>query len=41
MYRFREKMVSEMGLDLITHINPEGVAQDMNPSPMAAPSTLM
>ena len=31
MYRFREKMVSEMGLDLITHINPEGVAQDMNP----------
>ncbi len=31
MYRFREKMVSEMGLDLITHINPDGVAQDMNP----------
>ncbi len=31
MYRFRQKMVSEMGLDLITHINPEGVAQDMNP----------
>ncbi|MCF7203758.1 sulfate adenylyltransferase subunit CysD [Pseudomonas oligotrophica] len=31
MYRFREKMVSEYGLDLLTHINPEGVAQDMNP----------
>ncbi len=31
MYRFREKMVSEYGLDLITHINPDGVAQDMNP----------
>ncbi|MBC7201747.1 MULTISPECIES: sulfate adenylyltransferase subunit CysD [Stutzerimonas] len=31
MYRFREKMVSDMGLDLITHVNPDGVAQDMNP----------
>ena len=31
MYRFREKMVSDMRLDLITHINPDGVAQDMNP----------
>jgi sulfate adenylyltransferase subunit 2 len=31
MYRFREKMVKEYGLDLITHINPDGVAQDMNP----------
>ncbi len=31
MYRFREKMVGEYGLDLLTHINPEGVAQDMNP----------
>jgi sulfate adenylyltransferase subunit 2 len=31
MYRFREKMVSEMDLDLITHINPDGVAQDINP----------
>ncbi|MCJ8169948.1 sulfate adenylyltransferase subunit CysD [Atopomonas sediminilitoris] len=31
MYRFREQMVSEYGLDLITHINPDGVAQDMNP----------
>ncbi|MGE8294385.1 MAG: sulfate adenylyltransferase subunit CysD [Pseudomonas sp.] len=31
MYSFRDKMVSEMGLDLITHVNPDGVAQDMNP----------
>ncbi|PTU76274.1 sulfate adenylyltransferase subunit CysD [Pseudomonas mangrovi] len=31
MYSFREKMVNEYGLDLLTHINPDGVAQDMNP----------
>ncbi|EWC41074.1 sulfate adenylyltransferase subunit CysD [Stutzerimonas stutzeri] len=31
MYSFRTKMVVEMGLELITHINPDGVAQDMNP----------
>ena len=31
MYRFREKMVAEMDLDLITHINPDGVAQNINP----------
>jgi sulfate adenylyltransferase subunit 2 len=31
MYSFRDKMVKEYGLDLITHINPDGVAQDMNP----------
>ncbi|AEB57008.1 MULTISPECIES: sulfate adenylyltransferase subunit CysD [Pseudomonadaceae] len=31
MYRFREKMVGEYGLELLTHINPDGVAQDMNP----------
>ncbi|MDA7085233.1 sulfate adenylyltransferase subunit CysD [Pseudomonas sp. SA3-5] len=31
MYAFREKIVNEYGLDLITHINPDGVAQDMNP----------
>ena len=31
MYRFREKMVSEMDLDLITHINPDGVGQNINP----------
>jgi sulfate adenylyltransferase subunit 2 len=31
MYAFREKIVKEYGLDLITHINPDGVAQNMNP----------
>ncbi len=31
MYRFREKMVTEMDLDLITHTNPDGVAQNINP----------
>ena len=31
MYRFRDKMVEEMGLELITHVNPEGVAQGINP----------
>ena len=31
MYKFRDKMVEELGLDLITHINPDGVAQNINP----------
>ncbi|WP_271410841.1 sulfate adenylyltransferase subunit CysD [Pseudomonas sp. Q1-7] len=31
MYSFRDKMVAEMGLELITHVNPEGVAQGINP----------
>ncbi|RCM95278.1 Sulfate adenylyltransferase subunit 2 [Pseudomonas aeruginosa] len=31
MYRFRDRMVEEMGLDLITHVNPDGVAQGINP----------
>ena len=31
MYKFRSKMVEEYGLELITHINPEGVAQNVNP----------
>ena len=31
MYSFREKMVKEYGLELITHINPDGVAQNINP----------
>ena len=31
MYKFRSKMVEEFGLELITHINPEGVAQNVNP----------
>ena len=31
MYKFREKMVEEMDLDLLVHQNPEGVAQGVNP----------
>ncbi len=31
MYEFRDKMVKDLGLELITHINPEGVAKDINP----------
>ncbi len=31
MIRFREQTVKEMGLDLIVHSNPEGVAQGINP----------
>ncbi|HBK51264.1 MAG TPA: sulfate adenylyltransferase subunit CysD, partial [Pseudomonas sp.] len=31
MYSFRDKMVEEMGLELITHVNAEGVAQGHNP----------
>jgi len=31
MYQFREKMVSEFGFELITHINPEGLAAGVNP----------
>ncbi|HTO19219.1 MAG TPA: sulfate adenylyltransferase subunit CysD [Pseudomonas sp.] len=31
MYRFRDRMVEEMGLELITHANPDGIAQGINP----------
>ena len=31
MYEFRDKMVEDLGLKLITHINPEGIAKDINP----------
>jgi len=31
MYRFREKMAKESGMELLVHINPDGVARDMNP----------
>lgn len=31
MYRFRDRMVQEMGLDLLVHVNPDGVAQNINP----------
>ena len=31
MYRFREKMSQESGMELIVHINPEGITKDINP----------
>jgi len=31
MYAFRDRMAKELGLQLITHINPDGVAKDINP----------
>ena len=31
MYRFRDRMARESGMDLLVHINPEGVAKDINP----------
>ena len=31
MYQFRDMMASESGMDLIVHINPDGVEKDMNP----------
>ncbi|MBI5275504.1 MAG: sulfate adenylyltransferase subunit CysD [Burkholderiales bacterium] len=31
MYAFRDRMVKELGLDLITHVNPEGLAKGINP----------
>ncbi|MYL24795.1 sulfate adenylyltransferase subunit CysD [Halomonas alkaliantarctica] len=31
MYEFRDKMAEETGMDLLVHINPEGVAKDINP----------
>jgi sulfate adenylyltransferase subunit 2 len=31
MYAFRDRMVKELGLELITHVNPEGIAKGINP----------
>ena len=31
MIEFRDKMASDLGLDLIVHINPEGQEMEMNP----------
>jgi len=31
MYTFRDKMAKELGMKLLVHINPEGVAKDINP----------
>ena len=31
MYEFRDTMVKTLGLDLIIHVNPEGLARNINP----------
>ena len=31
MYTFRDRMARESGMDLLVHINPEGVEKDINP----------
>ncbi len=31
MYRFRDRIAEESGMDLIVHINPEGVEKNINP----------
>ncbi|MBE2205468.1 MAG: sulfate adenylyltransferase subunit CysD [Chthoniobacterales bacterium] len=31
MYELRDRMAAESGMDLIVHINPEGIEQDINP----------
>ncbi|PAU73043.1 sulfate adenylyltransferase subunit CysD [Vreelandella alkaliphila] len=31
MYEFRDKMAEEIGMDLLVHINPEGIEKDINP----------
>jgi sulfate adenylyltransferase subunit 2 len=31
MYEFRDRMAQELGLDLLVHINPDGVAKGINP----------
>src|SRR5258705_13391098 len=31
MYEFRERMAKEMGIDLIVHVNPDGLKMNINP----------
>lgn len=31
MYEFRDNMAEDIGMDLLVHINPEGVEKDINP----------
>ena len=31
MYEFRDRMAKELGLDLIVHVNPEGLKMNINP----------
>src|SRR3979490_2463891 len=31
MYEFRDRMARELGMDLIVHVNPDGLSQGINP----------
>jgi sulfate adenylyltransferase subunit 2 len=31
MYELRDRMATEIGMDLIVHVNPDGIAKDINP----------
>jgi sulfate adenylyltransferase subunit 2 len=31
MYEFRDRMAKEVGIDLLVHVNPDGIAQGINP----------
>ncbi|HLS82991.1 MAG TPA: sulfate adenylyltransferase subunit CysD [Steroidobacter sp.] len=31
MYEFRDRMAREIGMELIVHVNPDGIAQNINP----------
>ena len=31
MYAFRQKMIDELGLNLISYVNPQGIAENINP----------
>lgn len=31
MYAFRDKMAKELGMKLLVHVNPDGIAKDINP----------
>src|SRR3979409_2744926 len=31
MYEFRDRMARELGVELLVHVNPEGLAQGINP----------
>jgi len=31
MYQFRDRTVKELGIDLIVHVNPEGLKMNINP----------
>src|SRR5258705_3822381 len=31
MYEFRDRMARELGMELLVHVNPDGLAQEINP----------